>query len=630
VTSRSPRASFASRPEPKKRTRAQEALAKFHEENRLNQTYDARNLKRLWPFVRPHAPFIVGSLALLLVQTGLAMVRPLLMGTTFDDLDGPNGEASLMRTGMTLLGVLVVEASISFPQMYFMQLGGARAMADLRMHVFRFLHTRRLGFFDKTPVGRLVSRVTNDVDAINEMFASGALNAIGDLTRLLVIVIILLWLDWQTSLFAFAALPPVAIGVNWTRRRIRDAFREIRSKTARMAAYLNEQVSGMAVVQAFARESLAADEFDEINLAYRNANNRSIVYDATLDAAIEMISSVCIATVLWFAARHALDHRLSFGKLFKFIAFIEMFFVPIRDLSARYTLVQSAMAGAERVFELLENGDVDCPPGASEATRAAADDAPAFELDHVTFSYKAGAPVLSDVSIRAERGDKIALVGATGAGKSTVASVLLRLYDVDSGTVRVLGRDARSMPREELRANFAVVPQDVFLFPGTVASNIAAGDVDFDRVKVERALDRIGARELFERREGGLDAPVLERGGNFSAGERQLIAFARALYRDPPILVLDEATANVDSDTEARLQRALDGAMEGRTALIIAHRLSTIRAVDRIVVFHKGHVVEQGTHEDLLAKGGVYARLHRLQFAKERVERAQPVVAAEE
>ncbi|HEY4118232.1 MAG TPA: ATP-binding cassette domain-containing protein, partial [Byssovorax sp.] len=208
--------------------------------------------------------------------------------------------------------------------------------------------------------------------------------------------------------------------------------------------------------------------------------------------------------------------------------------------------------------------------------------------------------------------------------------VLLRLYDVDSGTVRVLGRDARSMPREELRANFAVVPQDVFLFPGTVASNIAAGDVDFDRVKVERALDRIGARELFERREGGLDAPVLERGGNFSAGERQLIAFARALYRDPPILVLDEATANVDSDTEARLQRALDGAMEGRTALIIAHRLSTIRAVDRIVVFHKGHVVEQGTHEDLLAKGGVYARLHRLQFAKERVERAQPVVAAEE
>jgi ATP-binding cassette subfamily B protein len=495
-------------------------------------------------------------------------------------------------------------------------------MADLRRHVFQFLHTRRLGFFDRTPVGRLVTRVTNDVDAINEMFASGALNAVGDLTRLVAIVVIMVSLDWKMSLIAFAALPVVAIFVNWTRRRIRDAFREIRSKTARMNAYVNEQISGMAVVQAYAREEASAEEFDDINLAYRNANNRSIGYDASLDAVIEMISSVCIASVLWYVGVHTLTQKLDFGTLVAFVAYIEMFFVPIRDLSARYTLLQSAMAGAERVFELLENTEEDAPAQPQTSKPSTLDDETAFELDDVSFEYKAGIPILRDVSIHAKKGEKIALVGATGAGKSTIASVLLRLYDVKSGTVRVFGKDVTSMSRGELRRNFAVVPQDVFLFPGSVASNIAAGDVTPDRAKVNRALERIGALDLFERREGGLDAPVLERGNNFSAGERQLIAFARALYRDPPILVLDEATANVDSDTEARLQRALDAAMKGRTALIIAHRLSTIKAVDRIVVFHKGRVVEQGTHEALLAAGGLYARLHTLQFAKETVTKA--------
>jgi ATP-binding cassette subfamily B protein len=498
-------------------------------------------------------------------------------------------------------------------------------MADLRRRVFDFLHTRKLGFFDRTPVGRLVTRVTNDVDAINEMFASGALIALGDMVRLVAIVSIMLTVDRKMSLFAFAALPPVAIGVNWTRRRIRDAFREIRSKTARMNATLNEQVSGMAVVQAYAREEKAADEFDAINAAYRSANNRSIVYDATLDAAIEAISSICIASVLWYAGVRSMADRISFGTLFAFVAYIEMFFVPIRDLSARYTLLQSAMAGAERVFQLLDNDEEDAPAGAASA---AGDPAMAFELDGVTFGYKPDSPVIRDVSCGARVGEKIALVGATGAGKSTIAALLLRLYEIRAGVVRVFGKDVRSLPRGELRRSFAVVPQDVFLFPGTVATNIAAGDPTPDRAKVVRALERIGALDLFERRPAGLDAPVLERGNNFSAGERQLIAFARALYRDPPILVLDEATANVDSDTEARLQRALDGAMQGRTALIIAHRLSTIKAVDRIIVFHKGRVVEQGTHEALLAAGGLYARLHTLQFARESVVKKPALAAA--
>jgi ATP-binding cassette subfamily B protein len=610
---------------PDGRSRARDALSRFHEEDKLTQAYDAKNLVRLWPFVRPHAWQIVLSLVILLVNAGMAMLRPLVMRGALDGLAAPDATQKLTRAGVMVAVLLLAEQSLSFPQMYLMQIGGARAMADLRRRVFTFLHTRKLGFFDRTPVGRLVTRVTNDVDAINEMFASGALNALGDLVRLVAIVVIMLGINPRMSLFAFVALPPVALGVNWTRRRIRDAFREIRSKTARMNAYLNEQVSGMAVVQAYAREEKAAEEFDDSNAAYRNANNRSIIYDATLDAAIEAISSICIASVLWYAGLRSMSDQITFGTLFAFVAYIEMFFVPIRDLSARYTLLQSAMAGAERVFELLENREEDAP---ADAAGAPGDPGLAFELDGVTFEYKPGAPVIRDVSVSARVGEKIALVGATGAGKSTIASLLLRLYEISAGTVRVSGKDVRSFPREELRTKFAVVPQDVYLFPGTVATNIAAGDPTPDRAKVVRALERIGALDLFERRPSGLDAPVLERGGNFSAGERQLIAFARALYRDPPILVLDEATANVDSDTEARLQRALDGAMQGRTALIIAHRLSTIRAVDRIVVFHKGRVVEQGTHEALLAAGGLYARLHTLQFAKESVEKKPAAAGA--
>jgi ATP-binding cassette subfamily B protein len=391
----------------------------------------------------------------------------------------------------------------------------------------------------------------------------------------------------------------------------------------------------MAVVQAYAREKSSADEFDEINTAYRNANNRSIILDATLDAAIEMVSSVSIACLLWYAGLKTLSSRVSFGTVFAFVAYIDMFFLPIRDLSARYTLLQSAMAGAERVFQLLDNDEEDAPARPRSATSTPTpvpadvpaetgrevdtrrDVVPAIALKKVSFEYKPGVPVLKNVSMEAKRGEKIAVVGATGAGKSTVASLLLRLYEVTGGEIEIFGRDARSWKREDLRRLFAVVPQDVFLFPGTVASNVAAGDLVPDRTRVVRALERIGALDVFERREGGLDAPILERGHNFSAGERQLIAFARALYRDPPILVLDEATANIDSDTEARLQRAVEAAMRGRTALIIAHRLSTIRAVDRIVVFHKGEVVEQGTHDELLRQGGVYAKLHRLQFAKE-------------
>jgi ATP-binding cassette subfamily B multidrug efflux pump len=592
----------------------------FHEERELVETYDARMLLRLWPFVRPHARLLGLSLAVLLVSAGLALARPIIMRRALDSF-GLEGDAGvLFQSGVLVALLIVTEQVLAFPQMYSMQLAGARSMYDLRQAVFRFLHTRSLAFFDRTPVGRLVTRVTNDTDSIGEMFASGALNALGDVLRLVAIVVVLVSMDARLALIAFAATPPVALLVWWTRRRIRDAFRDIRVRTARMNAYLNEQIAGIAVVQAFAHEARAAAEFDTINRAYRAANNRSIVFDATLDAAIELVSSVCVAMVLWYAGVKAHAEVVSFGTLFAFVAYIEMFFVPIRDLSARYTLLQSAMAGAERVFELLDGRDEDAPEeGAADGQGRALErvvGAPALELEHVSFSYKAGTPVLTDVSLTVREGERVALVGATGAGKTTVTSLVLRLYAPDAGQIRLFGQRIDGLARASLRRAFAVVPQDVFLFPGTVLANVAAGDPEPSRERAREVLAHVGAWDLVSQK-GGLDAVVLERGANFSTGERQLLAFARALYRDPPILILDEATASVDSDTEARLGRALEETLRQRTALIIAHRLSTVRAADRIVVFHRGSIAEQGTHDELLAAGGLYARLYELHFRQE-------------
>lgn len=608
------------------RGRGEEALRRFHEEEDLERVYDLKMLLRLWQFVRPHGGYVWGSMGLLILMAVFGLVRPLVMREALDRFQEPGGAQYLHQFGLLVAALIVLEQALAFPQMYWIQIAGARAMTELRAHLFAFIHGRRLGFFDRTPIGRLVTRVTNDVDAIAEMFSSGALNAAGDLIRLFAIVGIMLWLDWKMSLFAFAVLPPVALGVDWTRRRMRRAYREVRVKTARMNAFLNEQVNGIHVVQAYAREGKSQQEFDAINVSYRGANMRAIVLDATLDAAIEMVGSVCIAAILWYAGARTLG--MGFGTLFAFVAYIDMFFQPVRNLSARYTQIQSALAGAERVFQLLETGEADAEVKRSTASAVArareswpSEDEPhAFALRGVTFAYKPGVPVLHDLHLEARRGETIAVVGPTGSGKSTLASLLLRLYEPQQGGVEVFGRDVREIERDTLRRQFSVVPQDVFLFPGTVASNVAAADASPDRERVIGVLRAIGALDLFEAREGGIDARVVERGSNFSAGERQLIAFARALYKNPPLLVLDEPTANIDSDTEARLQHALEAVTEGRTALIIAHRLSTIRHADRIVVMHQGTIVEQGSHEELLALGGVYARLHRLQVAREAIE----------
>ena len=529
---------------------------------------------------------------------------------------------------------------LSFAQMYTMQIVGARSMGDLRTHLFQFMQRLRLSYYDRTPVGRLVTRATNDVDAVGELFASGVLNALGDLVALIGIIIMMLVLDVRMSLIAFAALPAVGVVVWYVRGRARQAYRDIRVKTARLNAFLNEQVAGMSVVQAYAREDAMAGEFDGINAEYRDANKRSVFYEAVLDAAIEMVGTVCIASVLWWAGlKRISDHTITFPLVVVFTQYIKQFFEPVSLLAQRYTILQSAMSGAERIFKLLDEKAVEdeaeveaaaTPAGEAPTAPAAQATGETLALENVTFGYKPELPVLREVSFHVAHGERIALVGATGAGKTTVTALLLRLYDFQQGTVRVLGKDVRRYDRRQLRDLFSVVPQDVFLFAGTVASNVAMSDDVPDLARVQQALERVGALDLFLRRPGGLQARVDERGANFSAGERQLLAFARALYKDTPLLILDEATASVDSDTEARLQTALGAVMAGRTALIIAHRLSTIRAVDRIVVFHRGRVVEAGSHEALLAQGGVYARLYRLQFAQEALQHEEARVTSGE
>lgn len=607
-------------------SRAEQKLRAFHEEDALKKSYDFALLGRLLPFIRPHLRHVVLSLLALLVLAGLNLLRPRVMGAAVTHA-GAKQAALLIRDGAYLAGLVAVSQVLMFAQMYTMQLAGSLSMSDLREHVFSFMQGLSLRFFDRTPVGRLVTRATNDVDAVSELFSSGVLNALGDVVLLVGIVIAMLALDWQLALIAFAALPVVGVLVYFVRQGSKRAYRDIRTKTARLNAFLNEQVGGIAVVQAYGREAATANEFDAINSAYRDANKRSIYYEAILDAAIEMISTLCIASVLWWVGVQKLGSRpVSFALLVTFTQYIKQFFEPVSMLSQRYTILQSALSGAERIFQLLDETDReqgDQPiaiPAPADASAQGAQAAPpaneALALDHVDFEYKPGVPVLREVSLQALRGEKIALVGATGAGKTTVASLALRLYPVNSGSVRVMGRDVRSYPRDELRAQFSVVPQDVFLFAGTVLSNVAMGDPNADAARAAQALQDIGAQEIFERR-GGLQARVDDRGSNFSAGERQLLAFARAVYRNAPILILDEATASIDSDTEARLQTALQVVMRGRTALVIAHRLSTIQAADRIVVFHKGRVVENGTHDELIARGGVYARLYELQFASE-------------
>lgn len=600
----------------------EKAMREFHEEAELASAFNSRLYHDLLALLRSERGQLVWAALAVVLTALLGLLRPMYVRSAIDAAVTRGDVERLAQLGFVVASLAFGEQLFGFAQSYLTQIAGANAMARLRARVFAFLHRLPIAFFDKQPIGRLTTRVTNDVDAISELFASGILTSIGDSLRLIGIVALMLSLDARLSLAAFAGLPFVGIVVLRLRRPMREAFRAIRAQTARMNSALNEQISGMAVVQAFDKMSRSAQEFDRINCAHRNAHFNSIRYESVQDAALETIASVALASMVFmFGASSA-----SFGTLLAFQLYLAQFFEPLSQLTQRYTLLQSAMAGAERVFGLLAREERDAP--GSQAVGVAesvalnksgvsamewnrprlASREPAIVFDQVEFSYHSGIPVLRELNLKVEAGERVALVGPTGSGKSTIAALLVRLYDPTAGRIEVMGKPIEELNVAWLRRQFAVVPQDPVLFPGTLLSNIVGSD-PVDRERARRVLERMSALEHFERRLGGLEAVVGSKGSEYSVGERQLVAFARALYRDAPILLLDEATASIDSDTEACLQRALEASLSERTAMVIAHRLSTIKTADRILVLSRGRLVEQGTHSQLVQADGLYRRL---------------------
>jgi ATP-binding cassette subfamily B multidrug efflux pump len=543
------------------------------------------------------------------------LVQPYLLKLGIDHYVTAGDAAGLSRIALFFCLAVMGEFAALYFQYYFTMVVAQNSLADLRNELFAHLERLPQAYFDRNPVGRLVTRLTTDVDVLNEAFASGAMTIFMDLLTLAGIVGIMLWIDWRLALVTLSAVPLLLLAIDFFRRRARVTYRLIRERIARLNSFLQEAISGMSVIQLFAHERASFTEFDEYNSAHRDAYHRSNVYEAALFSIVEAASSISMGLVVWYSSGQILRGVVAFGTLVAFIEYVQKFFIPIRDFSQKYAVLQSAMTAAERIFQLLDTPvAIESPRDLAPVDRSSPRRG-AVELEHVWFAYKREEWVLRDVSLRVQPGETIALVGATGSGKTTVTKLLGRSFDTGRGRVLVSGRDVREWPLDELRREIGIVLQDAFLFTGTIASNVSLGR-ELPPGRLEEVIRDANLERLVRSLPRGLEEPVRERGNNLSAGQRQLLAFARALAYDPRILVLDEATSSVDAETESAIQDALSRLLRGRTAIVIAHRLSTIERADRIVVMHKGEIRESGTHAELLARGGIYARLYELQYAR--------------
>ena len=524
-------------------------------------------------------------------------------GFVFDALTGINVAAGLYT--VALLGGFAV----LYTQMVLMNLMGQYIMYDLRKQIFGHLQKLDVQYFDRNPVGRLMTRVTTDVDALNELFTAGFVAIFGDIFVLLGIVGVLFWMNWRLALVLFSITPFIILVSVWFRRGARVTYRQVRVRIAAINAFLQEHISGMSTVQLFNREEKEAEKFDELNAKHRDANIDSIFYYAVFYPVIELIETVGVALIVWYGGGQVIQGTLSVGALVAFFQYAQRFYEPISDLSEKYNILQAAMAASERIFKLL-----DTPVQIHDAGTRQVEAVESIEFRNVWFAYGGEEWVLKNVSFRVERGQRVALVGHTGAGKTTVTALLLRFYEIQRGEILINGVSIREYSTASLRRMFAIVQQDFFLFTGTIAQNVSLGDPDIGDEAIRTAATRVQADRFISRLDEGYATPVRERGAGLSVGEKQLLSFARALAFNPPVLILDEATSSIDTETERLIQQAIETLLEGRTSIVIAHRLSTIRSADTILVFHHGEIRERGTHEELMRGEGLYRRLYEIQY----------------
>jgi ATP-binding cassette subfamily B protein len=600
----------------------------IHDEDVLGKAYDARLMRRLLTYLRPYTRQVGLATTAIVGHSALELAPPYLVKLVIDryiparDMDG------LTLVAMLYLAALAGSFVLDYAQTWLLQWTGQRIMFDLRMQIYRHLQRLDLRFYDRNPVGRLMTRVTTDVDVLNDLFTAGVVSVFGDLFTLIGIMAMMIWLDWRLAIVAFSVLPLIWLVTRWFRTNVRESYRTVRTWIARINAYLQERITGMATVQLFRREARDFEEFDRIDRKYRDANVQSIFYYAVFYPAIELISALAAALIIWVGGGWVLENMLTLGSLVAFLQYSSRFFRPISDMSEKFNVLQGAMASSERIFALLDTPvSIQSGLGTRDSGFDTRQSSPESRIpnpesrnigriafESVTFAYVEGEPVLRDVSFAVEPGQRVAIVGATGSGKTTIVSLLLRFYDVQQGRITVGGVDIRDMDLRRLRAMFGLVLQDVHLFSGTIGGNVRLGNEAIDDATVRRAVDAVHAGTFIDRLPGGLETPVAERGATLSVGQKQLLSFARALAFDPPVLVLDEATSSVDTETEMLIRDAVKVVMRGRTTIAIAHRLSTIQDMDRIIVLHKGELRESGTHQELLTQRGIYHRLYQLQF----------------
>jgi ATP-binding cassette subfamily B protein len=587
------------------------------QEEILGKAYDLRLIQRLWLFILPYKRHFMLSMLLLPVQQAFGLAQPYLMKIGIDQYIAGRDLWGLQSVMLLFFGALIGETVTVFAHYYLSMLVAQRCLADLRVAIFAHVQKLPMSYFDRNPVGRLVTRMTTDVDVLQEMFASGVMTLVSDFVMVIWIVGIMFYIHPTLALVSLAMIPPMAVAINFFRLKARRTYRQIRERIARINAYLGEAISGMAVIQLFAREERTYREFEGLNADHRDAYHLSNLYEASLYSMVEAAGSVSVGLLLWYGGGEVLHGVIGIGTLVAFKEYIHRFFVPLRDFSQKYAVMQSAMASVERIFQLLDT------PVTIENARSASVPRPfrgEVVFDNVWFEYKPGDPVLKGVSFRIEPGERIAVVGATGSGKTTTIKLLNRFYDIKKGSIRVGGVDVREWDLTALRRHIGVVLQDVFLFSGDIRANLALGDPTVPLERIEKAAEVANAAGFINRLAEGYHAPVRERGSNFSGGQRQLLSLARVLVFEPEILVMDEATSSVDTETEALIQDALEKVMRNRTCLIIAHRLSTIRNADRIIVLHHGEVREIGTHAELMDKRGIYHRLYQLQYEREELK----------